>query len=244
MGGTRDGVGRCLFMAAWRRGRGGKGQGVWLGATWGQEERRGWGRGAVALGCSDSSRWRTSHRRGGRAVNRGGGGSERRGHIGWRVGPGDSGARWTAARCRMARQRVHDADTWAWQHSAERPEFKLDSKIFKTESNFLNFDRSKRCLPLLQKLEIKYGWKELEVRNNFSYRNLSRFELKCEWKFKEFSMSWNRRKFTRKSWNFGFQRNLASKLLVTPYCKKNPFLAKEGQKVKFHSKWESGLSSR
>jgi hypothetical protein len=82
MGGTRDGVGRCLFMAAWRRGRGGKGQGVWLGATWGQEERRGWGRGAVALGCSDSSRWHTSHRRGGRAVNRGGGGSERRGHIG------------------------------------------------------------------------------------------------------------------------------------------------------------------
>jgi hypothetical protein len=42
---------------------------------------------------------------------------------------------------------------------------------------------------LLEKLEIKYGWKELEMRNNSSYRNLSRFELKFELKFKEFSMS-------------------------------------------------------
>jgi hypothetical protein len=29
-------------------------------------------------------------------------------------------------------------------------------------------------------LEIKYGWKELEIRNNFSYRNLSRFKLNFE----------------------------------------------------------------
>jgi hypothetical protein len=32
----------------------------------------------------------------------------------------------------------------------------------------------------LQKFKIIYGWKELEVRNNFSYRNMSRFELKFE----------------------------------------------------------------
>jgi hypothetical protein len=42
---------------------------------------------------------------------------------------------------------------------------------------------------MLQKLEIKYGWNELEMGNKFSYRNLSRFELKFELKFKEFSMS-------------------------------------------------------
>jgi hypothetical protein len=42
---------------------------------------------------------------------------------------------------------------------------------------------------VLEKLEIKYGWKELEMRNNSSYRNLSIFELKFELKFKEFSMS-------------------------------------------------------
>jgi hypothetical protein len=44
-------------------------------------------------------------------------------------------------------------------------------------------------LPMLQKLEIKHGSKELEMRNNSSYRYLSRFELKFELKFKEVSMS-------------------------------------------------------
>jgi hypothetical protein len=47
---------------------------------------------------------------------------------------------------------------------------------------------------LLEKLEIKYGWKEVEMGNNASYRNLSRFELKFELKLKEVSLSWNRRK--------------------------------------------------
>jgi hypothetical protein len=32
----------------------------------------------------------------------------------------------------------------------------------------------------LQKFQIKYGGKELEIRNNFPYRNLSRFILKFE----------------------------------------------------------------
>jgi hypothetical protein len=38
---------------------------------------------------------------------------------------------------------------------------------------------------LLEKLEIKYGWKEVEIRNNFSYRNISRFEMEFELKIKE-----------------------------------------------------------
>jgi hypothetical protein len=42
---------------------------------------------------------------------------------------------------------------------------------------------------MLQKLEINYGWKELEMKNNSSYRNLSRFKLKFELKFKEIYMS-------------------------------------------------------
>jgi hypothetical protein len=41
-----------------------------------------------------------------------------------------------------------------------------------------------------QKSQIKYGWKELEIRNNFSYRNFSRFEMKFELKIREASMSW------------------------------------------------------
>jgi hypothetical protein len=42
---------------------------------------------------------------------------------------------------------------------------------------------------MLKKLELKYGWKELEMRNNSSYKNLPIFELKFELKFKEVSMS-------------------------------------------------------
>jgi hypothetical protein len=38
---------------------------------------------------------------------------------------------------------------------------------------------------LLEKLEIKYGSKEVEIRNNFSYRNISRFEMKFELKIRE-----------------------------------------------------------
>jgi hypothetical protein len=48
-----------------------------------------------------------------------------------------------------------------------------------------NVDRSKRCLPQLQKFQMKYGWKELEIRNNFPYRNFSRFETEFEQEFRE-----------------------------------------------------------
>jgi hypothetical protein len=81
------------------------------------------------------------------------------------------------------------ADTRARQHSAARFSFKPNQIYFKRIQFYPNFDRSKRCLPMLEKLEIKYGWKELDMGNNYSYRNLSRFELKFELKFKEISMS-------------------------------------------------------
>jgi hypothetical protein len=38
---------------------------------------------------------------------------------------------------------------------------------------------------VLEKLEIKYEWKELEIRNKFPYRNFSRFEIKFELKIRE-----------------------------------------------------------
>jgi hypothetical protein len=38
---------------------------------------------------------------------------------------------------------------------------------------------------MLQKFQIKYGWKELEIRNNFPYKNVSRFEIEFEQKFRE-----------------------------------------------------------
>jgi hypothetical protein len=40
-----------------------------------------------------------------------------------------------------------------------------------------------------KKLELKYGWKGLEIRKNFSYINFSRFEMEFELKFKEVPMS-------------------------------------------------------
>jgi hypothetical protein len=39
-------------------------------------------------------------------------------------------------------------------------------------------------LPLLQKFETKYGWKVFEMRNSFAYRNLLRFEMDFELKFR------------------------------------------------------------
>jgi hypothetical protein len=38
---------------------------------------------------------------------------------------------------------------------------------------------------MLQKFQIKFGWKELEIKNNFPYRNFSRFEMKFELKLRE-----------------------------------------------------------
>jgi hypothetical protein len=38
------------------------------------------------------------------------------------------------------------------------------------------------------KIEIKYGWKVFEIRINFTYRNVSRFEMEFELKFREVSM--------------------------------------------------------
>jgi hypothetical protein len=48
-----------------------------------------------------------------------------------------------------------------------------------------NFDRFKRCLPVLQKFKIKYVWEEIEIGNNFLYRNISRFEMEFELKIRE-----------------------------------------------------------
>jgi hypothetical protein len=50
------------------------------------------------------------------------------------------------------------------------------SNDFKSIQNRSNLIQSKTDLPKLQKFQIKYGSNELEMRNNSSYRNLSRFE--------------------------------------------------------------------
>jgi hypothetical protein len=42
---------------------------------------------------------------------------------------------------------------------------------------------------VLQKFELKYGWREFEVRNNFPYKGFLRLEMDFELKSRYFSMS-------------------------------------------------------
>jgi hypothetical protein len=46
--------------------------------------------------------------------------------------------------------------------------------IFQIYSNLI---RSQQDLPELENFEIKYGWKEFEIRNNFPCRNFLRFQM-------------------------------------------------------------------
>ncbi len=61
------------------------------------------------------------------------------------------------------------------------PGFKTGSNQIQTDSNrfqnLLNFDRSEKNLPELQKFEIKYGYEGVEEGNNFLHMNFSRFEM-------------------------------------------------------------------
>jgi hypothetical protein len=50
---------------------------------------------------------------------------------------------------------------------------------------FSNFDQLEKCLSLLEKIEIKYGFEELGEMNNFLHINFSRFRIDLELKFKE-----------------------------------------------------------
>jgi hypothetical protein len=42
---------------------------------------------------------------------------------------------------------------------------------------------------MIQKFQIKYGWKEFERRKDFTYRNFSIFETEFQLKFREIPMS-------------------------------------------------------
>jgi hypothetical protein len=80
----------------------------------------------------------------------------------------------------------HGAALTRWPGSTVRPDSVLNRKSISNGFKFaLNFDRLKRCLSLLQKFQIKYVWKELEIRNNFSYRYFSRLEIELELKFRK-----------------------------------------------------------
>jgi hypothetical protein len=58
-------------------------------------------------------------------------------------------------------------------------------KIFQNRPNSI---QTKTDPPVLQKIELKYGWREFEVRNNFPYKGFLTFEMNFELKFREISM--------------------------------------------------------
>jgi hypothetical protein len=51
-----------------------------------------------------------------------------------------------------------------------------------------NCDPSKKDLPEIEKLEIKYGCEDLEERDNFIHSNFLRFKIGFELKFAEFKV--------------------------------------------------------
>jgi hypothetical protein len=59
--------------------------------------------------------------------------------------------------------------------------------LFKNNQIFPNFDRSEKCLPILRKIGIKYGFEDLEEMNNFLHRNFHRCGMDLELKFREIS---------------------------------------------------------
>jgi hypothetical protein len=63
------------------------------------------------------------------------------------------------------------------------------SNYFKFKSNTPKLDSIQTGPSQLKKIEIKYGWRVIEMRNNFSYRNFLRLEMDFELKFREFSIS-------------------------------------------------------
>jgi hypothetical protein len=70
-----------------------------------------------------------------------------------------------------------------WAGAGKRKERKIKPNQFKFEidtSNLLKLDSIQQDLPESRKFEIKYGWKVVEIKNNFPYRNFSRFEMEFE----------------------------------------------------------------
>jgi hypothetical protein len=56
-------------------------------------------------------------------------------------------------------------------------QFKPSSNEFKLNSICFNFDRPKKDFSKLEKFETTYGCEGFEERNNFLYRNFSRFGM-------------------------------------------------------------------
>jgi hypothetical protein len=93
-------------------------------------------------------------------------------------------------------------DRWARagkRKERKRKENRINSNLKLKLQIYSNFIRSKHNLHGLQIFEIKYGWKEFETRDNFSYINILGFDMDFELKFRKFSRS---RKQEKIDWKF------------------------------------------
>jgi hypothetical protein len=74
-------------------------------------------------------------------------------------------------------------DRWVRAGKRKERKIKIKPKQFKFEidtSNLLKLDSIQQDFPKSRKIEIKYGWKLVEIRNNFPYRNFSKFKTEFE----------------------------------------------------------------
>jgi hypothetical protein len=55
-------------------------------------------------------------------------------------------------------------------------------KWFNSIQIFSNFDRSEQHIPILEKIEVKYGFEGLEEMNNFLHKNFFTFKIYFELK--------------------------------------------------------------
>jgi hypothetical protein len=75
----------------------------------------------------------------------------------------------------------HSAGWWLKPVQVHSNEFKFNP--------VQNFVQSKLDLPGLENFDIKFGCEVFDERDNFPYRNFSRFEIEFELKFREASLS-------------------------------------------------------
>jgi hypothetical protein len=122
-----------------------------------------------------------------------GGGGTRGGGLGAAVGSARLPAMAPGHQARAA-MLPREQERGGW-HSAGwrgfKPDFKqnLNSNVLNKFSNCVKFGRLEKYIPRLRKIEIKYGWREFEIRNNFPSKRFLRFQMDYELKFREASMT-------------------------------------------------------
>jgi hypothetical protein len=79
--------------------------------------------------------------------------------------------------------RLGKKDKGKWAGPKEIVNFSFDSNIFK----MTRIDSIKSGFPDLENFQIKYGFEDFKIRNNFPYWNISKFKIEFELKIRKCS---------------------------------------------------------